>query len=123
VGGAVLDSRSVFVAGTAGDDVAVDRVEISGDGATWVLASGTASWSGAVTLAPGANTIYARATDTSGNSRTVTVRVTLELGPQLTTETALLIALAVTGSLTGAFAVLWLRERRRSRRGPTPPAT
>ncbi len=76
--GEILNSTSVTVTGTASDDVAVAKVELSTDGTTWVLATGTTSWSGTVTLAEGANTIFARATDSSGNMATVSIAVTVD---------------------------------------------
>ncbi|CAD6490372.1 MAG: hypothetical protein KFBDDELM_00256 [Candidatus Argoarchaeum ethanivorans] len=43
---------------------------------SWQTASGTTSWSKSVTLASGSNTIYAKATDTSGNTKETSVTVT-----------------------------------------------
>ncbi len=43
---------------------------------SWQIASGTTSWSKSVILASGSNTIYARATDTSGNTKETSVMVT-----------------------------------------------
>ena len=76
--GAILNSTLVTVTGTASDDVGVDNVELSLDGTTYVLATGTTSWSGTPTLAEGSNTIFARATDTSGNTATVSIAVTVD---------------------------------------------
>ena len=77
--GSALPSTSVTVTGTASDDVAVEKVELSTDAANWVPATGTASWSGSsLTLVEGSNTIYARATDTSGNTATVSIAVTVD---------------------------------------------
>ncbi len=76
--GASLASTSVTVSGTASDDVGVAKVELSTDAANWVLATGTTSWSGTVTLTEGPNTIFARATDTSGNAATVSIAVTVD---------------------------------------------
>jgi alpha-amylase len=74
-------SGTVIVSGTANDNVAVQKVEVSLDGGTWTLASGTTSWSYSLNTANtlnGTHTISARATDTSSNvssSASVTVRV------------------------------------------------
>ncbi len=76
--GAMLTSTLVTVTGTASDDLGVDKVELGTDGMTWVLATGTTSWSGTVTLAEGPNTIYARATDKAGKTDTVTIAVTVD---------------------------------------------
>ena len=76
--GSNLVSPSVTVFGTASDDIGVAKVELSMDAANWVLATGTTSWSGTVTLVEGPNTIYARATDTSGNTATASIAVTVD---------------------------------------------
>ncbi len=39
---------------------------------------GTTSWSAALTLVEGSNTIFARATDMSGNMATVSIAVTVD---------------------------------------------
>src|SRR2546428_492710 len=74
----IVSSTTVVVTGTASDNVAVQTVELSTDGTTWIAASGTTTWSGSVTLHAGTNVIYARATDTSGNRATVHIIVTVE---------------------------------------------
>ena len=76
--GANLNSTSVVASGTAFDNEAVDRVELSLDGTTYVLATGTTSWSGMLTLAEGLNAIFARATDTLGSTATATITVTVD---------------------------------------------
>ncbi|MFQ5919541.1 MAG: kelch repeat-containing protein [Thermoplasmata archaeon] len=73
---ATVTSASIEVTGTASDNAAVDKVEISTDQATWIPVEGTTSWSGALTLADGPNTIYARSTDVAGNVGTTSVPVT-----------------------------------------------
>ncbi|NIN65340.1 MAG: PKD domain-containing protein, partial [Anaerolineae bacterium] len=74
-----LDSITVSVSGTASDELSLERVELSTDGTSWVLATGTSSWSSTLTLVEGPNTIYARATDTAGNSETVSISVTVDI--------------------------------------------
>ena len=76
--GSNLASTSVTVSGTASDDVAVEEVELSTDGTNWVLATGTASWSGTLTLIEGQNNIYAMATDSAGNTAIVNIAVTVD---------------------------------------------
>ncbi len=76
--GSDLASTSVTVSGTASDDVGVEKVEFSTAGTNWILAEGTTSWSGTLTLAEGPTTIFARATDTSGNTETVSIVVTVD---------------------------------------------
>ena len=74
-------SGSTLVSGTASDNVAVAKVEVNVDGGTWSTAAGTTSWSFSLNtqnLLNGQHTIFARATDTSGNPSSVpsvTVRV------------------------------------------------
>ena len=73
--GAPFTTATVTVSGTASDNEDLDKVEVKvrSDG-DWVAVSGTlTSWSTTVTLDRGPNTIYARANDTSGNSREVQV--------------------------------------------------
>ena len=63
-------SGNVPIAGTAADNVAVQKVEIELDSDPWVTASGTTSWSfnlNSSNFLNGPHVISARATDTSGN--------------------------------------------------------
>jgi hypothetical protein len=74
VGGAVT------VAGSAGDDRGVARVEVAVDGGPVQVASGTASWSSPVdtrSYADGSHTVTATAVDTAGNRGTASVSVTV----------------------------------------------
>lgn len=79
-------STTVTISGTASDNVGISKVQISKDGINWIDATGTTSWSGTLTLNKGSNTIYAKATDTSGNTQTtsITVSVVLNLAPTCT---------------------------------------
>ncbi len=117
--GETVTSASVTVFGTASDNVAVQKVELSTDGTTWILASGTTSWSGVVTLAEGQNTIFVRATDTSGNTATATISVTVQTpatgpAPQgLDLTTVGLVSMAVASiAAVGVAMVLFQRRRR-----------
>ncbi len=74
----LLDSVTITVSGTASDDISVSGVELSTDASSWVLATGTASWSGTLTLVEGSNTLYARATDVAGNTETAGITVTVD---------------------------------------------
>ncbi|MEE9163792.1 MAG: PKD domain-containing protein [Thermoplasmata archaeon] len=76
--GSNLATTSVMVSGTASDDVGVEKVELSLDGTNYVSAMGTTTWSGTVTLVEGPNTIFARVTDTSGNTATASIAVTVD---------------------------------------------
>ena len=75
--GAILPSTAATVTGTAWDDVAVRKVEISKDAVNWSFCIGKTSWSGNLTLNDGPNTIYAKATDTSENWAIASVNVTV----------------------------------------------
>jgi len=112
-GGTVL-TPSVQVLGTASDNSGLERVEVSLDGTTWNLATGTTTWSATLILDQGENTIHARATDASGNTATVSITVTLEsraeVGPPL--NPFVLGAIAVVAA-AAILAVLFMRNRRR----------
>src|SRR5437016_1749395 len=73
--GAIVTSPAVTISGTAADNAGVEKVEVSTDGANWIVATGTTSWSATLTLQEGTNTISVRVTDTSGNSETKTITV------------------------------------------------
>jgi len=121
-----LTATSVTVTGTSSDNVGVEKVELSTDGTTWTVATGTTSWSGSVALRAGANVIYARATDTSGNQVTAQVTVTVETastGPiplDLMLLTGALITIIV--SLVGYRFVIKVRHKREEP-PRTPPAS
>lgn len=65
--GQSFTTDTITVTGTASDNIALSKVEVKVGTGSWQLASGTTSWSKQITLSSGSNTIYARATDTSGN--------------------------------------------------------
>ncbi|TMK43529.1 MAG: fibronectin type III domain-containing protein [Actinobacteria bacterium] len=121
-----LTATSVAVTGTSSDNVAVAKVELSTDGTTWTLATGTTSWSGSAALRAGANVIYARATDTSGNQVTAQVTVTVQTastGPiplDLMLLTGALITIIV--SLVGYRFVIKVKHKREEP-PRTPPAS
>jgi fibronectin type 3 domain-containing protein len=108
-------STTVTISGTAGDNVAAAKVEVSTDGATWTTASGTTAWSANVTLRVGSNTIYARATDASGNQ--ATTRITVVVTPPTTGVSGLPLPFVegfgiVVVVLIAATAFLVSRRRR-----------
>ncbi len=122
--GTTVSSTAVTVTGTASDDVAVQKVELSTDGTNWVAATGTTSWSGSLTLTTGTNTVHARATDTSGNTKTVWITVTVSTG---TTNAPLgvdplLLAAIVIVVVIAALAVALVLVRRRKKQAPPPTA-
>jgi len=111
VNNTVVNSTSLTLTGTASDDVAIEKVEVSTDGTTWILAAGTTSWSANLTLAVGTNTIFVRTTDTSRNVAITTITVIVEQ-PALTPQGApalapeRLVAGAVVGTAVAVgFAV------------------
>ena len=74
-------SGAVSVLGTASDNVALSQVEVRVDSGVFNLASGLANWSyplNTLSLAGGAHTITARATDSSGNTSQATRSVTVD---------------------------------------------
>ena len=74
--GQTVTTSNIVVSGSANDNVALSKVEVKVGTGNWQLASGTTSWSNTVTLASGSNTIYARATDTSGNTMDTSMTIT-----------------------------------------------
>jgi len=124
----VLTSTTVTVTGIASDNVAVEKVELSADGTTWTLASGTTSWSGSVALQAGTNVIYARATDTSGNQVTVRITVTVQTagpapqGLDPTVFAGILVAVGIAIVVGGMVAVIRSRRRRVMRPRSPPPS-
>jgi hypothetical protein len=112
-GGSVVLPGTTMVTGTASDDVGVGRVEISTDGRNYTLANGTASWSAAVDLALGNNTIFVRATDLSGNRATVSVVVTARLLAQggLLDPGLLVVAVPLAAVAVALAVVVWRRRR------------
>jgi len=79
--GQVYATAAITVAGTASDlsspTTGVATVEVRTNGGAWLLATGTTSWTRAVTLSPCANAIDVRSRDGAGNySAVVSVAVT-----------------------------------------------
>ena len=112
-----VSSTTVTVSGTAADNVAVAKVEVSTDGVTWTTASGTTAWSAEVTLHVGSNTIYVRATDASGNQATtrITVVVTSPTTGASGLPLPLIAGLGVVVVLVAIASALLVSRRRRSR--------
>lgn len=117
--GETLISSTVVVQGSASDNVAVQKIEVSADGSSWLQATGTTAWSASLTLLTGQNTIYARATDTSGNTASTSISVTVQTGsappaPQSSLVDPLVVVFLVAAVATVCLAaVLALRKRRR----------
>ena len=66
--GQTFDTDTLTISGTASDDRELSKIEVKVDYGSWQSASGTTSWSKSIILNSELNTIYARATDTSGNA-------------------------------------------------------
>lgn len=127
-----LTTADILVSGTAFDNVALRKIELSTTGSTWTPATGTTSWSGTVTLVNGTYTIYARATDTAGNARSTAVNVTVNItasGPPpsqnptlaiLSNALVLGISIAAAIAVVGAIVVLRKRRRRLKAAGEKP---
>ena len=111
--GQTLTSRELTVSGTAQDNVAVDRVEISADnGTSWVRADGTTPWQGVLEVPLGEVRILARATDTSDNAAMASVRVHVTPPDLLAVNTTYLIVLVAAIATTVAI-LSWVLARRR----------
>lgn len=111
--GAILTTRTVTFSGTASDDVAVASVKLSTDGATWVLATGTTSWNCTLTVPEGRSTILVRVTDTSGNTQTVGLAITVQ-GDGAGAGTGLLVFAAVVlaaAAVVGTITAYRIRRR------------
>lgn len=128
---AILRSRTVTVTGSASDNAAVQRVDLSADGGNWTQATGTNPWSGTVTVEGGERRIFARATDGSGNKATATILVFVDLTSQTPSgfldpwwpTFASFGVIAVVAALAIGIAVRSARRRRGSGRGPSRPET
>jgi glycosidase len=103
---------TISISGTASDNVAVASVQISIDSGSWMTASGTTSWSFSLNtqyMLNGLHTIYAQATDTSGNVSTipsVTVNVFNVPGAYLTR-----ISPGDPYTVTDCSANVWLKDQ------------
>jgi uncharacterized repeat protein (TIGR03803 family) len=72
--GGKFTNTTIQVSGTASDNVGVTYVAVQNNGDGWVPASGTNSWSAALPMSTGNNTVQAVAMDAAGNySKTNTV--------------------------------------------------
>ncbi len=67
VNNSTTKAASLAIKGTAKDNVAIDVVTYSLNGAPWQTAVGTTSWSVTIPVATGTNTVQVRASDSSRN--------------------------------------------------------
>lgn len=72
-------SPTITASGTASDNDAILNVQVKLNGGAFQAATGTNSWNKSLTLAPGSNTIIARATDMSSNFKETSVTVTYDV--------------------------------------------
>lgn len=120
--GAEFQQPEIHVTGVAADDIRVARVEVQLNEGTWLVATGTESWSIDLTIAAGTNTIRARAFDQTGNPSIIasvdatmtTTEVVIDPPP---TTSPLLIGGIAAAVLFGVAMVL-VRSRRRASRCP-----
>ena len=94
--GQTFTTATITVSGTASDNVGLSKVEVKVGSGGWQTASGTTSWTASVTLASGSNTIYTKATDTSGNTKETSVTVTYD-GELTTADAVTVLQMAVRG--------------------------
>jgi len=115
--GTEVGQPTFTVSGTATDDVAIEKVEISIDGTTWTICSGTASWSAEVTLEVGSNTITARVTDTYGSTHDAVVSVSVEtpepIGSDPSDGSSITWILLVAGVVGGLAVILGFISRKK----------
>jgi len=68
-------STSITINGTTSDNINISKVDVRVGSGTWINSTGTTSWSVSVDLIEGTNIITARATDTSGNTKSTSVSI------------------------------------------------
>ena len=97
--GQTFTTATITVSGSASDNIGLSKVEVKVGSGSWQIASGTTSWSKSVTLASGSNTIYAKATDTSGNTKETSVTVTYDPSGCTPPDIAWNVAISTTNQL------------------------
>jgi len=104
----------VIIRGNASDNIDLRHVDVKVNDGSWQTASGITLWDAEVTLGYGSSTIYARATDTSGNIGEASVTVSYSLP---TTIPTWLIVVIVSSVLLGlSSGLFWAYRRARNRR-------
>lgn len=104
--GGATASGKVTIAGSASDNVSVAGVAVSIDGSGWRSASGMTGWSYALdttTLANGAHTVAAQATDTAGNKASVSE--TINVSNSSPSPTVTIAAPTAGATLAGSVTV------------------
>ncbi len=69
----------IEVSGIASDNIGIKSVEISKGEINWTACNGTIAWSGNISLDPGLNMYYARATDFANNTNITNLTIGLDL--------------------------------------------
>ncbi|MCX6894643.1 MAG: alpha-amylase family glycosyl hydrolase, partial [Verrucomicrobia bacterium] len=110
--GSPLVTGALAIAGTAADNVAVQKVEVRVDSGTWATASGTTSWNfnlNTTTFLNGSHVITVRATDAGGNTSplgSVTARFVNVPGDYLQR-----VACGSTSNIADCASDVWLSDR------------
>ena len=101
-------SGTISISGTAGDNIALSRVEVSIDAGAFAQASGLSNWSygiNTLTLSNGTHAIAVRAVDTSSNTASMSITINVQnvvIPPPDTTPPNLSIGSPVNGSSVSA---------------------
>jgi len=117
--GQVVHSRDCIVKCVVTDNVKVERVEVSSNGYTWssCVRENTDEYTAVLILEKGGNTVYIRATDSSGNvnttSITVFVKAPEKIFPVFTSNTMLLLI----GMIFCIAATIILEHKPKKRKG------
>lgn len=75
VTGSTFDVENITVSGSSSDDEGISQIDVRVNSGEWMNAMGTVSWTINVTLVEGNNTLEARATDTSDNTKNTSILV------------------------------------------------
>lgn len=112
--GAVVHSSRLQVRGEAQDLSGISRVELGLDEERWLAAVGTTEWAGNLTLSPGPNTVYVRATD--GWDNNATARIVVMYEPPAVSVGSISVPLVAAVLLIAAVLVQGFVATRRWRR-------
>lgn len=98
-------SGTLLMSGTSSDNIAVSKVEVQIDGGALSQATGTTSWSKSIdttALSNGSHTLTAKATDSSNNTKTTSVTITVNnvVGVPTLAITSPANGAGVTGTIT-----------------------
>ncbi|MFA5771798.1 MAG: PQQ-binding-like beta-propeller repeat protein [Thermoplasmata archaeon] len=74
----IVMNKTVNISGTAIDIFGIKKIQITADKVTWLPVNGISNWYAFVALQDGPNTIYVKASDTSNNTNTTSIRIILQ---------------------------------------------